>query len=255
MERIEALSGPPRSTFRRNDQVVTFLPDTAGRRVPRSARTLDLFPEPAERQRRASIAEFYGVRAIGEDRVAGFDTDVVQFEPRDGCASATASGASRRSGLVVKLQTLDRDGNVLEQSAFSELQLDAPVQVDKLCQMMAAPHGWRVEKAGAASARRRAAEGWATPQAVAGFKPVNCYPAPDGAAEGRWCTPCSGSSPMGWPPCRCSSSPTMRSGTRSEGCSRSAPRRRSRVTGKQRLVAHRVGEVPPQTLKRFRAEP
>jgi len=26
MERIEALSGPPRSTFRRNDKVVTFLP-------------------------------------------------------------------------------------------------------------------------------------------------------------------------------------------------------------------------------------
>ena len=28
MERVESLSGPPRSTFRRNDQVVTFLPET-----------------------------------------------------------------------------------------------------------------------------------------------------------------------------------------------------------------------------------
>ncbi len=38
---------------------------------------------------------------------------------------------------MVKLQTLDADGNVLEQAAFSELQLDAPVRIDKLNQMMA----------------------------------------------------------------------------------------------------------------------
>jgi sigma-E factor negative regulatory protein RseB len=28
MERVESLTGAPRSTFRHNDQVVTFLPDS-----------------------------------------------------------------------------------------------------------------------------------------------------------------------------------------------------------------------------------
>jgi sigma-E factor negative regulatory protein RseB len=40
--------------------------------------------------------------------------------------------SERRSGLVVKLQTLDGESRVVEQSAFSELQLDAPVKAQAL---------------------------------------------------------------------------------------------------------------------------
>jgi sigma-E factor negative regulatory protein RseB len=61
---------------------------------------------------------------------------------------------------VVKLQTLDGEGNVLEQVAFSELQLDAPLRADRLAQMMRTPAGWRVERADA-SRPPPAAEGWA----------------------------------------------------------------------------------------------
>lgn len=177
MERIEALSGPPRSTFRRNDQVVTFLPDA--KVVKREKReNLETFPNLSGAPD-SSIAESYGVRMMGKDRVAGFDTDVVQIEPRDALRFGYRVWSERRSGLVVKLQTVDRNNKVIEQSAFSELQLDAPVKVHALTQMMGSTAGYRVEKSELerTTAQR---EGWALSKPVAGFRPVSSFRRPMG---------------------------------------------------------------------------
>lgn len=178
-DRVESLTGAPRSTFRRNEEVVTFLPEL---RVARTERreSLGLFPDLLK-SNDTSIPEFYAVRRIGADRVAGFETDVVQLAPRDHLRFGYRIWTEKKSGLVVKLQTLDLDGTVLEQAAFSELQLDAPVRAEKLSQMMAATDGWRVEKADAVKTSA-AAEGWQLKAPVAGFKPVNCYRRPGGAA-------------------------------------------------------------------------
>lgn len=172
MERIEALSGPPRSTFRHNDQVLTFLPET---RVAKSERreNLELFPNLLGSPD-SSLAEFYSVRAVGKGRVAGFDADVVRLVPRDALRFGYRVWSERSSGLVVKLQTLDAQGRVVEQSAFSELQLDAPVKMQALSQMMGNTAGYTIEKAELQRTTAQA-EGWAQKSPVAGFKPLSCY--------------------------------------------------------------------------------
>ncbi|MFL6693106.1 MAG: MucB/RseB C-terminal domain-containing protein [Ramlibacter sp.] len=172
VERVEVLTGAPRSTFRRNDEVLTFLPE---HRVVRAERreSLGLFPNLLKSSD-SSIPEFYGARRLGAERVAGFDADVVQLVPKDMLRFGYRVWSERRTGLVIKLQTLDADGNVLEQSAFSELKLDSPVRADKLAQMMQPPRGWRVERAEVVKTTA-AAEGWGLHGPVAGFKPVNCY--------------------------------------------------------------------------------
>ncbi|HSV78051.1 MAG TPA: MucB/RseB C-terminal domain-containing protein [Ramlibacter sp.] len=172
IERVETLSGAPRSTFRRNDEVVTFLPES---RVVRSEKreSLGLFPELLKSSESA-IPEFYAAKALGSDRVAGFDADVVQLAPRDNLRFGYRIWSEKKTGLVIKLQTLDTEGQVLEQAAFSELQLDVPLKMDKLAQMMAAPEGWRVEKSDAVKTTA-AAEGWALKAAVPGFRPMSCY--------------------------------------------------------------------------------
>ncbi|WP_084217052.1 MucB/RseB C-terminal domain-containing protein [Xenophilus azovorans] len=172
IERVEALSGPPRSTFRRNDLVLTFLPELG---VIRSERrdNVEVFPNLLGASE-SSIASLYGVRLLGKGRVAGIDADVVQIVPRDDLRFGYRVWSERRSGLVLKLQTLDAEGGVVEQSAFSEVQLDAPLQVRALDQMMSSTSGYRIEK----SQLRRTtaeAEGWALKAPVPGFKPVSCY--------------------------------------------------------------------------------
>lgn len=244
LERVESLTGAPRSTFRRNDEVVTFLPEA---RVARTERreSVGLFPDLVKSSE-TSIPEFYAARRVGSDRVAGFAADVVHLVPKDQLRYGYRIWSEKKSGLVVKLQTLDHDHGVLEQSAFSELQLDAPVRFEKLSQMMDATSGWRVEKADSVKCSA-AAEGWQLRAPVAGFKPVNCYKRPGSA-------PLEGS--MQW--------------IFSDGLAAVSlfvetyePRRHQQegllASGATQTLMRRmqdwwltaVGEVPPQTLKVF----
>lgn len=181
MERVESLTGAPRSTFRRNDQVITFVPGSKTA-VAERRESLGLFPSLL-RATDSSIAEFYSARRTGSERVAGFEADVVLLQPKDSLRYGYRVWSEKKTGLVVKLQTLGVDGRMLEQAAFSELQLDAPVSMGKLTQMMENTDGYRVEKPELVKTTA-AAEGWIMRSAVAGFKTMSCYRRPGAAAAG-----------------------------------------------------------------------
>jgi len=172
VERVEALSGAPRSTFRRNEQVLTFFPE---RRVVLSEtrESLGLFPNLLQ-SHPTSIAQFYEAKPIGTERVAGFVADVVQLRPQDRYRFGYRVWTEQKTSLVLKLQTLDSQGRVLEQSAFSELQLDAPISLPKLTQMMDNTQGYRVETPEMVKTTPEA-QGWMLRGGVPGFKSMNCY--------------------------------------------------------------------------------
>jgi sigma-E factor negative regulatory protein RseB len=186
VERVEVLTGAPRSVFRRNEQVATFLPES---RVVRTEKreSLGLFTNLVKAGDSA-IADFYSARHIGADRVAGHEADVVQFIPRDDLRYGYRIWSEKKTGLVMKLQTLDADAKVLEQTAFSELSIEAPIRADKLSQMMSATDGWRVEKVDVVKTTAES-EGWQLRATPAGFKPISCYkrpgssPAPEGSMQ------------------------------------------------------------------------
>ena len=175
VERVENLTGLARATFRHNKQVVTFLPDA---RVAKAEKreSLGLFPELLKANA-GSIPEFYQARVVGSDRVAGLDAEVVQLQPKDALRFGYRVWTEKKTDLVVKLQTLDGAGRVIEQSAFSELQLDAPVRMDKLVQMMANTDGYRMENSELVKTTAQA-EGWSLRAAIPGFAPLNCYMRP-----------------------------------------------------------------------------
>jgi sigma-E factor negative regulatory protein RseB len=190
LERVETLTGAPRSIFRHNDQVVTFLPD---HKVVRSERreSLGIFPELLQ-STDSRIADFYKVRQEGAERVAGVEADINVLVPRDKLRFGYRVWTEQKRGLVVKLQTLDTDGKVLEQAAFSELQLDAPVKMDKLVQMMAKVDGYRVERPVLVKTTA-SAEGWVMKAPVAGFKSMSCYKRPARATNAA-----IGEEPLQW---------------------------------------------------------
>lgn len=179
MERVDTLTGAPRSIFRHNDQVVTFMPD---HKVVRSEKreSLGMFPQLLQ-STDGRIADYYKVRQEGAERVAGVEADIVVLAPKDQLRFGYRVWTEQKKGLVVKLQTLDTDGKVLEQAAFSELQLDAPVKMDKLLHMMGKVDGYRVEKPVLVKTTA-SAEGWVLKAPVAGFKPMSCYKRPASTA-------------------------------------------------------------------------
>lgn len=81
MERVESLNGTAKSTFRRNEQVVTFYPDTKVA-IAENREFLGAFPNLLKSTQTA-LEDSYQMRSLAGDRVVGLDTDVVQLKPKD----------------------------------------------------------------------------------------------------------------------------------------------------------------------------
>lgn len=173
VERVEALSGVPRTIFRRNQSVVTFFPQ-ARVAVTDQRDAGGAFPNLLTSSSSASMADHYAAKELGQSRVAGFDADVVYLKPRDDLRYGYRIWSEHNTGLVIKTQTLDSKGRVLEQSAFSELQLNTPVQAVKLTRMMERTEGYKVQKPHR-TPTTAAAEGWALSGEVPGFASQSCY--------------------------------------------------------------------------------
>ena len=250
IERVEALTGVPRSTIRKDDRLVTFMPEMKlvrqEKREGMGGSPLTELLKPGANQ----IPDFYTLKAQGTERIAGLDADVVQLSPRDGLRYGYRLWTERKSSLVLKLQTLDANGAILEQAAFSELQLDAPVKMDKLKSMMKPQDGWRVEQADTLKTTA-ANEGWVLKSAVPGFKSMSCHKRGSASAA-------TADDTMQWVFSDGLATVSLfvenfdkarhtQEGVHSAGATNSLFRRMNDFF----LTA--VGEVPPQTLRNFAA--
>jgi len=189
LERVESLSGTPRAIFRRNDQVVTFFPQSRVA-VAEVRESLGIFPNLLK-STDSSIGDYYRLKLLGVERIAGFDADVFELTPNDRLRYGYRVWSEKKTGLIVQLQTLDVNSKVLEQAAFSELQLDAPVNVGKLSRS-GSTDGYRVLRPDLQKTTADA-QGWGLQRTVDGFRAMGCYQRP-GAATG----PNNGQNTMQW---------------------------------------------------------
>lgn len=180
MERIEALTGTARSTFRLDDKVLTFLP-TSHTIVNETREGLGVFPNLLKPVN-ASGTGFYRFRIVGQGQVAGLDADVVRLIPIDPLRFGYRLWTEKKYGLLIKLETLDAHNNVLEQAAFSKFQLDAPVTLTELKALMNNTQGYQMAPA-SRPATTVEQEGWALVSGVPGFTPVQCNKAAEGAGS------------------------------------------------------------------------
>ena len=172
LERVDALTGPPRSTFRRNADVVTFWP-RAGVAQTEKREALAVFPGFLQTTDNA-IARFYTVKLLGADRVAGLQSDLIELVPQDGYRYGYRVWSEKSTGMLLKVQTMDAAGRVMEQSAFSEVELDAPVSMETLKTAMGRTEGYRMVERSVASTTADA-EGWTLKAGVPGFKGMSCF--------------------------------------------------------------------------------
>lgn len=189
MERVDTLTGAPRTTIRRNSEVITFAPDTKTAWTEKRE-SLGLFPDLLRTPSNV-IPDHYTVKATGLERIAGHKADVVEIRPRDELRFGYRIWSEKNTGLVIKLQTLDTKGQVLEQVAFTELQLGAPVSMDQLTKLMKTTDGYEVHKPVLRKTTAEA-EGWRLREGVPGFQSMSCHTREvQGAAGGA-------SLPMQW---------------------------------------------------------
>ena len=247
IERVESLTGKPRATFRRNEEVITFAPE-ARVAVTERREGLNMFPHLLKAPG-TNVEQFYAMRHEGRERVAGFEADVLLLRPNDRLRHGYRIWSERKTGLVIKLQTLDPEERVLEQAAFSELQLDAPVSMDKLARMMGNTEGYTVRSV-AQVKTTPAAEGWRLKAQIPGFAWVSCYRRPEAERQTLQWVFTDGLASVSLFLETFDASRHLKEGALSLGATQMLTRRIEDARH-QRWWLTAVGEVPRQTLEAF----
>ena len=184
VERVDALTGPPRTTVRRNDEVVTFLPDSRTQ-IQEKRTALGLFPSLLQTQGQ-TVAEHYELRPLAiQERVAGWDAEVFELQPKDDLRFGYRVWVERKTGLVLKLQTLDAASLPLEQVAFSELILNAPLRIEALLKDMKTRSGYAIQRSASLDTSPEQ-QGWRLRNQVPGFQTVTCQVKSQAVGPAPW---------------------------------------------------------------------
>jgi sigma-E factor negative regulatory protein RseB len=122
-ERLVSLSGPVRAVTRDHDKVTCVLSEDHPILVKRKAGIPDLLRTRAIDP--AMLAANYFVHPLGETRVAGRDTHVVGVIPRDDFRYGYRFYLDRQTGLPLKSDLMDTEGDPIEQIMFAAVQVDS----------------------------------------------------------------------------------------------------------------------------------
>lgn len=186
LERIEVLDGQVRRQFRENGAMVTLWPQSRVALVERQEVVADFPALPVVGLR---ALESYELRAIGVDRVAGHEADVLMLKPKDAHRYKQRLWTERESGLLLRVDVIGPAGELLESSAFTDLTIGGKLPVDSVRGPMKKLDGYRVVRPQAVRTRLDA-EGWVMARSVPGFQLVSCVKRPlDPVADGQSAEP------------------------------------------------------------------
>ena len=174
-ERIELLDGPARLQFRHNDQTLTLWPATRVARAEQRDPVAEFPALPAVASQRT--LDNYEPQALTRDRMAGHDADVLLLKPRDKLRYAQRLWADRDTGLLLRNDVIGPGGELLETSAFTDVQIGAKVSPDAVLLPMKRLDGYRVLRSHAERTQVEA-EGWTLVRPVPGFQLVSCTKRP-----------------------------------------------------------------------------
>jgi len=129
-EKLELLDGPAREYLRLNEDVQCLIPEQ--KTVLLEKQRGDRFPGLLLSNTQ-SIDENYSVRPLSQPmRVAGRTCQLIDVVPRDAARYGYRLCADIETGLLLKAQTVNAEGRVIEQVAFTEIVIGRAIAKDLL---------------------------------------------------------------------------------------------------------------------------
>jgi sigma-E factor negative regulatory protein RseB len=169
-EKLTSLDGPAREIVRGQGEVRFYYPDAKFVRVePRTFR--NAFPSLSPEQQK-SLKEYYNFKIVAGERVGGIAADIVVFEPKDGLRYGHRFWSDAVTGLLLKARVIDERGEVVEQFAFTDIQVNA--KVDKSMvepSWPTVPADWRVKELSAGDVALHDT-GWTVTRVPPGFTKI-----------------------------------------------------------------------------------
>lgn len=119
-EKLESLDGPKRKIIRHHGQVWCNINNKMVQVDSKQVRIR--FPAFLPEQI-STLSENYQAERIGVARVAGYNAQVILFEPKDNLRYAHKIWAHTGSGLLLKAAVLGDKNQIIEQYTFTQLQV------------------------------------------------------------------------------------------------------------------------------------
>jgi sigma-E factor negative regulatory protein RseB len=169
-EKLVNLDGPAREVIRTQGEVRCYYPDAKVVRIePRTFR--NAFPSLSPQQQKA-LGEHYELRKAESARVAGLEAQAWVFEPKDGLRYGHKFWSDAATGLLLKARIIDERGEVVEQFAFIDLAIGAPVDREMVRPSWPpTPPEWVVRAAGPGDVELRDT-GWVVGKLPPGFTKI-----------------------------------------------------------------------------------
>jgi sigma-E factor negative regulatory protein RseB len=167
-ERLETLDGPVREVIRSNDQVTCYLPGAKTVLIEqRNARLLPaLLPENLN-----GITESYAIKLEGLDRIAGHECRIVSLQPRDTLRYGREFCLETRSGLPLRVRTVNEKKESVESFAFTQLRIGGRFDRDQVKSKYAGrSKNWRVDRSALNVTEKPVDTGWVVNSQPPGFR-------------------------------------------------------------------------------------
>jgi len=166
IEKLEILDGKPREYIRNNEEISCYVPDTKTILVEKRV-TQDIFPAILA-VNTSDLTDHYNIKKGETGRVAGFDCQAVVLEPKDNLRYGYKLWAEKTTGLLLRAQTLDERGEVVEQIAFTQVGI-GNVDRNSVRPSFANTGNWHVEGSVVSQA---SVSGWQVDALPPGFRKI-----------------------------------------------------------------------------------
>lgn len=168
-ERLETLDGKPREVLRQNDVVHSLIPE-AKLVVVEKQEAKDRFPALLATNK-SDVLDLYDMRRLPAERIAGTECEVFALEPHDTARYAVRLWADKHSGLLMRAQTIGEGGKVLEQVAFSQVEIGVPSEKQRILGAIKSSSSWNHYEV-TYQATNIADEGWSINVPLKGFQKI-----------------------------------------------------------------------------------
>jgi sigma-E factor negative regulatory protein RseB len=168
-ESLESLDGKPRKMLRHDDDMYTFVPERH-LCVVEKRQNKDSFPALLATSGE-QVLSVYEPKLLGSDRVAGLDAQVLELDPKDSYRFAYKLWADSKTGLLQRAQTLDPDGQVLEQLSFSQVRIGGGVDKAPIANGIRNTAGWTIVRPPVQPVDMEA-QGWQLTPNIPGFRKI-----------------------------------------------------------------------------------
>ena len=179
-ESIESLDGKPRKLLRHDESLYTFVPERH-LCIVEQRQNKDSFPALLSESGQQVLA-VYEPKLLGADRVAGIDAQVIELDPKDAYRFAYKVWTDAKSGLLLRAQTLDASGQVLEQISFSQLRIGVPQNKAPIATGIRNTAGWTLVRPPLQPVDMEG-QGWRFTPDVPGFRKIRELRRPMAARE------------------------------------------------------------------------